>query len=333
MTIPLKSTLAVLGALLALSIAAIPATGSSSATNGRIAFNADVEGTPQVFTIGPDGTGLTQITHGRARRAEYGTAWLPDGSALLFSAGTSRGDVIFRAAPDGSGLVRLSPRCAKLCLGDDFPAISPSGAKVAFERALGPETNGNAAASGIFTMSARGSGLRQLTQRKRPTSSEDHRPSWSPDGRRIAFQRVNTSARPRSLGAIFVINADGSHARRITAWSLNASNPHWSRDGTRILFNTYAEPVAGKSANLHTIRPDGTGLTPVTHYAGGMLQAFPNDWSPDGTQILFHLVGTDAKAAEVNQIYVVNADGTGAHPLTSLGKNANPRNSSWGTAR
>ncbi|MCA1698231.1 MAG: hypothetical protein LC790_04730, partial [Actinobacteria bacterium] len=90
--------------------------------------------------------------------------------------------------------------------------------------------------------------------------------------------------RSTHVGAIYVINANGTHVRRLTPRSMDASNPRWSRDGTSILFNDYAETVPGKSANLYTIRVDGTGLTKLTSYKGGTAQAFVNDWSPDGTK-------------------------------------------------
>ena len=82
------------------------------------------------------------------------------------------------------------------------------------------------------------------------------------------------------MSAIYVMNADGTHLRRLTPRSMDASNPRWSREGTRIAFNDYAEDVSNKSANVYTIRPDGTSLQKVTHYTGGTKRAFVNDWSP-----------------------------------------------------
>ena len=125
-------------------------------------------------------------------------------------------DLIYKAGADGAAVRRLGPRCAGNCLGDSSPTYSRSGARIAFERAFGPLTGDNAAAVAILTMNADGSGLKQLTQKKKPTSTEDHTPSWSPDGKRIAFQRYNTTAQPASLSAIYVMNADGTQLRRLT---------------------------------------------------------------------------------------------------------------------
>jgi len=321
----LKVALTAAAVLLA-GVAAIPAYGVDAVANGKLAFVADEAGKPQVFTVKPDGTGLRRLTNRPNGAGEYGLAWSPDASSLLMVLSDSR-DLIYKTDTNGATVRRLSPQCAGNCLGDTAPTYSRSGAVIAFERAFGPITNDTAAVVGIFTMSADGSGLKQLTQTRKPTSTEDHNPSWSPDGKRIAFQRYNTTAQPAAVSAIYVMNADGTQLRRLTPRSIDASNPRWSRDGTRIAFNDYAEDVPNKSANVYTIRPDGTRLQKVTHYTGGTKRAFVNDWSPDGRQIVYHVIG-DA----INDLYVVNADGTNAHALTHLGPKANPRHSTWGTA-
>ena len=177
-------------------------------------------------------------------------------------------------------------------------------------------------------MDADGTNVKQLTQKTRPTSTEDHAATWSPDGRRLPFQRLNTTASPVGHSAIYVMSASGTDVHRITPISLDASNPRWSRDGTRILFNDVAEPVAGKDANLYTVRPDGSGLTKLTHYTGGTKQAFVDDWSPDGTKIVFHFQDTG-----VDDLYIVDADGSNPHQLTHLGSGASPRHAVWGTSQ
>jgi Tol biopolymer transport system component len=57
-------------------------------------------------------------------------------------------------------------------------------------------------------MNADGSGKRNLTR----NPAQDGSPSWSPDGRRIAF----VSNRDGRDGGIYVMNADGSGQRRLT---------------------------------------------------------------------------------------------------------------------
>src|SRR3712207_1899719 len=62
----------------------------------------------------------------------------------------------------------------------------------------------------------------------------------SPDGRRIAFERLTSPiARPRLRRAVYVMNTDGTGVRRLTPWRLNAGDgPDWSPDGSRILFRS-----------------------------------------------------------------------------------------------
>lgn len=321
--------LAVVGipAAVATGTAPVSATGASAPTNGRLAFVANAAGEPQVFTIDPDGSGQTQVTNRPDGPGEQGLTWAPDGSSLLPVISANR-DIIYAMHPDGSDMRRISPRCTKRCLGDDTPAFTRSGTRIAFNRAFGPVTNDNAAADAIFTMDADGTKVKQLTQKMRPTSTEDHAPTWSPDGRRIALQRLNTTVAPVGRSAIYVMTASGAHLHRITPSSLDASNPRWSRDGTRILFNDVAEPADGKDANIYTVSPDGNGLTKLTNYTGGTAQAFVDDWSPDGTKIVFHFQDTG-----VDDLYIMDADGSNPHQLPHLGLSANPRHAAWGTSQ
>ena len=78
-------------------------------------------------------------------------------------------------------------------------------------------------------MNADGSAQRRLTRNPAP----DNGPVWSPDGRRILFQRA--------LGDIWVMNRDGSGQRNLTpdvrpARIARDRSPAWSPDGRLIAF-------------------------------------------------------------------------------------------------
>lgn len=329
-----KLGLAAMTCALVASAATLSATagpGQRHLTNGPIMFAATVNGTSQVFKINPDGSGLTQLTHATNAAGEYGSDWSPDGSTIVFEQ-TEDKDVLYKANADGSSVAQISAPCRGKCLGDDDPAFNRSGTKLAFDRAFGPIKNNSAAHLAIYAMNADGSGLTQITQKNTPAfSTEDHKPTWAPDGSKLAFQRINTSVTPKNVGAIYVTNPDGTHIRRLTPLTMNAGDPHWSPDGTKILFNNYDEIVAGKDANLFTIRPDGTGLRQVTHYTGGTIQAYASDWSPDGKKILFHLRGPDQNKG-TNQFFVANTDGSHIVQITHVGPSAHPTHAAWGAA-
>ena len=114
-------------AVLLVGVAAIPAYGVDGVANGKLAYVADEAGKPQVFTVKPDGTGLTRLTNRPNGAGEYGLAWSPDASSLLMVLSGSH-DLIYKADADGAAVRRLGPRCAGNCLGDSFPTYTRSGA-------------------------------------------------------------------------------------------------------------------------------------------------------------------------------------------------------------
>jgi Tol biopolymer transport system component len=155
---------------------------------------------------------------------------------------------------------------------------------------------------------------------------EDHRASWSPDGRRFVFQRIDTSTDPER-SAVFTIGIDGKGLRQVTPWKLDANDPDWSPDGSLIVFNSPAE--SGGDQNIYTIGTDGTGLTKLTSglstYPDGGQATFHPSWSPGGTRILFtHAPSTGG----FGDLFVMNRDGSDLHvlALTAIGEN----HASWG---
>jgi len=75
----------------------------------------------------------------------------------------------------------------------------------------------------IFTMNAAGSNLHELTPSQ---NDDDYWGVWSPDGKKIAFDRTASSA----FGDIWVMNADGSKQKRLTSSPANDFGSAWSPD-------------------------------------------------------------------------------------------------------
>src|SRR5262245_45220216 len=102
----------------------------------------------------------------------------------------------------------------------------------------------------IFTTSAQGGRVRQLTHP--PKGVLDNVPDWSPDGERIASQRVepNGSGPVCETDDIWVVTRDAKSSIRV------------ARD------------------------PDGKGCWAHGHGAGGICRNAPG-WSPDGKRIAF----------------------------------------------
>ena len=87
--------------------------------------------------------------------------------------------------------------------------------------------------------------------------------------------------------AVFVIGADRRGLKRLTPWKLDAASPDWSPDGSTLVFNSHFDAGPKQSANLYTMRPDGSRRIPLTHHHGGRVHSFRPSWAPDGTRIVF----------------------------------------------
>ncbi|HXV43889.1 MAG TPA: hypothetical protein VEC96_12560, partial [Anaerolineae bacterium] len=86
-------------------------------------------------------------------------------------------------------------------VGDTAPAVSPDGGRIAFMSSGRGATNWE-----IWVMDAKGSNARRLTE----NGSNEGLPTWSPDGKSIAY--ISDSG---GVWAVWVMNADGSNQRKL----------------------------------------------------------------------------------------------------------------------
>jgi Tol biopolymer transport system component len=166
-------------------------------------------------------------------------------------------------------------------------------------------------------MKADGTGLAAITHLK--ISVLDFAPKYSPDGATIAF---DSSGRSGVQSAIYLMNANGSTVRRLTLPGLLATSPHWSPDGSRIVFSTHC-CARRRTAEIWVINVDKTGLHEITF--PGQRHDFSASYAPAGDKIAFQRYSADFSKFG---IWVMNPDGTG---LTKIRGNPNGE-PQWGTA-
>ena len=149
----------------------------------------------------------------------------------------------------------------------DYPATplpAPSAAgTLAFMKILKPGAGGN---GDIYVANTDGTGLKRLTN---GPSWEDH-PTWSPDGRRIAYSQWQGDD-PAEGADIWVMNADGSGKVRLTTGAVHGVWPTWSPDGKHIAFGSTRDG----SADIFVMDADGSNLARLT--TDGALEIL-EDW-------------------------------------------------------
>ncbi|HSJ50019.1 MAG TPA: hypothetical protein VLA90_01865 [Actinomycetota bacterium] len=174
---------------------------------------------------------------------------------------------------------------------DGAPGIQPEYANGLIVYAKHDSTAGGVH---LYAVDVDGSNVRQLTHGE----SADHDPSWSPDGRRIAFVRETGADR-----FIAVLDIGSGTIRRVTPATITAFEPAWSPDGQRIVFVGYEDPF--RDGGLFALDADGSDLTRITESLGSVGHPV---WSDDGLQIAFSANPQDDP--DTFNLYLVQPDGT-----------------------
>ena len=234
------------------------------------------EGPYEIWAVNADGSGLARLT--RHRWFSVAPAWSPDGRKIVYANDARRRHRLglYVMNSDGSGSRRLRGPSRTADYTD--PSWSPDGNTIAFASVKPAESQRGFDSSIAVVDADDGDNFRQLTRRG---GADELNPNWSPDGTEIAFERNRLFDVRQS--DIWLMNADGSGKRRVTATSVYETNPVFSPDGTRIAFTgdrdnrRLSKERRGRGFEVYTMALDGSGIVRVT--ANRRADLLP-DWQP-----------------------------------------------------
>jgi Tol biopolymer transport system component len=241
-------------------------------------------------------------------------AWSPDGMSVAWVMPVATRGWILQVYGVATG--RITRLCSQAECGPGIASLSWSldGTEIAFANVAPlPVPISTTPASQIWVQPANGSSpaIAVTGPQDGCLTGEgcyDVDPAWSPDGRVIAFLRLNPEAH---TGEVDTIHADGSRLRGLTECPgrdgcLGVFAPAWSRDGAKLAVAIQHMPSSGRPG-VRVIEAR-SGITRDLPVCGGCSGAVSLAWSPDATSLVF--VAATLMTYE-NGIYVMKADGSG----------------------
>jgi len=202
----------------------------------------------------------------------------------------------FTGTPTPSPTITLTP----------IPTPMGGAAQIAF-------ASSRSGAVEIWLMNIDGSGLKQITNIQEGACQ----PSWSPDGRKLAF--ISPCVRRLSYypgASLFLINTDGTGLVPLPNTPGGDYDPSWSPDGTQIAFTSLRN---GGVPGIFTINLSNYIITSLVEDETRAISQ--PAWSPNGTEIAY--VNSD------NRIWVMDVNGANRHSLTIGGGDYIINEPSW----
>jgi Tol biopolymer transport system component len=243
---------------------------------------------------------------------ESETAWSPSfatvGSAMFYHAqdGRDGNSAVVRADTDTSGTILRITRIVDDTAQNYHARPSPDGSQVAFDSNRDGER-------GVYVANADGTNVRRVSG-----DGFAAVPSWSPDGRTLAFVRAEPD-RP-NVWNLWTLELASGELRRLT--SNRYGQPwggSWFPDGKRLAYShedrlvildlesgnerVYTSPRKGRLLRTPAVSPDGRKIIFQVHRDGAWLldvedgamrkvladpSAEEYAWSPDGRRVAYH---------------------------------------------
>jgi Tol biopolymer transport system component len=197
-----------------------------SRQNNRIAFTGTTSREESsIWLINSDGSNPHELqAHGLSKQVFY-PSWFPDGEQV---AAMDAADLVIKRIDLNAGAAITVTDHKSVLTG--MPSVAPEGIWIAFAGQKNSGQQYDQTKNSIWLVNGDGA-----TRTLELNPGQGRAPSWSPDGKRLAFESNRASA--IGLYAIFLINRDGTGLTQVTDTVLNADHPVWSPAGHELAFS------------------------------------------------------------------------------------------------
>lgn len=259
-------------------------TGKRGLFGSRIVFIGKNDGGHAIYICDFDGHAPQKVVE--SDTITLFPSWSPNGRAIAYTSyAQGNPDIVIRELETGD-TKRISYEGINLT-----PTWIPDGSG---KMAATLSVNGD---EEIYLLTEAGKIDKRLTD----SWGIDVSPTFSPDGRQIAFVSKR-SGTPQ----IYIKDIEAGEVRRLTFEGSYNTEPDWSPQGDRIVYSA----MNGGRADICVIGTDGEGFTQLTRDAGSNESPA---WSPDGSMIVFSST-RKGKA----KLFVMTASGTDQRQLLDM---------------
>lgn len=263
----------------------------------QVAYLSPMNAGPELWLSLPDGSRQRRLTESGGRVYDYAVS--PDGEWMVYSLEKDGG---------GSDLWQVNREGASSLLLDcgadacTQPAIAPNGDRVAYVRENHHPETGSPAGPQVWLLDRSGGATFAFYHAAQVNGVD---PSWSPDGKRLAFYAV-------SSGGIRVVELEGDE--EILLPSAYGSVGSWSPDGLHMLYNDVQRSAGNEFVIAYEADFSTGAIRPVLQGNPQVLEYSMPDWSPDGVWVA---TGVQFSGSLVNrQVWRMKLDGSEAQAVS-----------------